>query len=122
MQDHLPVIYTVVQSRGVAMQFSGGKSHAESSAILQGEGFLLYLYGPLTVTLMRMWLRYTVHGSWGLYKKLRFIMGSICISHAVGLYHRSQITQKDGETWVANIIIMLQNNHFDQMAFVTHWK
>ena len=54
MQDHLPVIYTVVQSRGVAMQFSGGTSHAESSAILQAEGFLLYLYGPLTVTLLRV--------------------------------------------------------------------
>ncbi len=54
MQDHLPVIYTVVQSRGVAMQFRGRTSHAESSAILQAEGFLLYLYGPLTVTLMRV--------------------------------------------------------------------
>ncbi len=63
------------------MQFSGGTSHAESSAILQGEGFLLYLYGPLTVTLMRVYISF----------EMTFLKFS------VALYCHSQLFKPSGE-------------------------
>ena len=40
----------------LAMHFRGGTSYADSSAILQAEGFLGYFTWPLTITLLRVYL------------------------------------------------------------------
>ena len=57
VHGHWPVKYAVanIKDRGKSIyRLSPLVVHAESSAILTAEGFLLYLYGPLSVTLLRV--------------------------------------------------------------------
>ena len=55
IHGHWPVKYAVGNIKDKERSVYIPVAHADSSAVLQAEGFLMYLYRPLIVTLLRVY-------------------------------------------------------------------